>query len=57
LVVIAWHGGTTPSRNARSLRLPKEALGRIERALRIPFCDVTRQQLADLDVFHAVRSG
>jgi hypothetical protein len=55
-VVIAWHGGTTPSRIARSLRLPEEALGRIERALRIHFSDVTRHQLAGLDVFTAVRS-
>jgi ubiquinone/menaquinone biosynthesis C-methylase UbiE len=56
-VVIGWHGGTTPSRIARSLRLPEEALGRIERALRIHFSDVTRHQLACLDVFRAVRSG
>ena len=55
-VVNAWHGGTTPSRIARSLRLPEEALGRIERALRIHFSDVTRHQLAGLDVFKAVRS-
>ena len=55
-VVIAWHGGTTPSRIARSLRLPEEALGRIERALRIHFSDVTRHQLAGLDVLKAVRS-
>ena len=55
-VVIAWHGGTTPSRIARSLRLPEEALGRIERALRIHFSDVTRHQLAGLDVVKAVRS-
>jgi SAM-dependent methyltransferase len=56
-VVIAWHGGTKPSRIARSLRLPEEELGRIERALRIHFSDVTRDQLADLDVFQAVRSA
>jgi ubiquinone/menaquinone biosynthesis C-methylase UbiE len=55
-VVIAWHGGATPSRIARSLRLPGEALARIERALLIHFSDVTRHQLADLDVFKAVRS-
>ncbi len=29
-VIIAWHGGTTPSRIARSLRLPEDELGRIE---------------------------
>jgi SAM-dependent methyltransferase len=55
-VVIAWHGGTTPSRIARSLRLPEDRLGRIEQALRDRFGQVTRTQLASLDVFIAVRS-
>jgi ubiquinone/menaquinone biosynthesis C-methylase UbiE len=55
-VVIAWHGGTTPSRIARSLRLPEDELGRIERVLRDRFGQVTRKQLASLDVFTAVRS-
>jgi SAM-dependent methyltransferase len=56
LVTIAWHGGTTPSRIARSLRLPEDELGRIEQLLRDRFADVSRRQLASLDVFKAVRS-
>jgi len=52
-VVIAWHGGTTPSRIARSLRLPEVELGRIERVLRDHFGEVARRQLARLDVFTA----
>jgi ubiquinone/menaquinone biosynthesis C-methylase UbiE len=56
-VVIAWHGGTSPSRIARSLRLPERELGRIERVLRDRFGESSRKQLASLDVFTAVRSG
>jgi ubiquinone/menaquinone biosynthesis C-methylase UbiE len=56
-VVIAWHGGTTPSRIARALRLPEDELGRIEQALRDRFAEVGRRQLPSLDVFTAVRSG
>ena len=52
-VVIAWHGGTTPSRIARSLRLPEDELGRIERVLRDRFAEVGRRQLPCLDVFTA----
>jgi ubiquinone/menaquinone biosynthesis C-methylase UbiE len=55
-VTIAWHGGTTPSRIARSLRLPEDERGRIEQLLRDRFADVSRRQLASLDVFKAVRS-
>jgi ubiquinone/menaquinone biosynthesis C-methylase UbiE len=55
-VVIAWHGGTRPSRVANALRLPEEELVRIERALRNRFSAVTRSPLATLDVFTAVRS-
>ena len=29
-VIIAWHGGTTPSRIVKSLSLPEDELGRIE---------------------------
>ncbi|WP_353361624.1 class I SAM-dependent methyltransferase [Mycobacterium sp.] len=54
-VVIAWHGGTTPSRIARSLRLPEDELGRIEQVLRDHFGQVARRQLAMLDVFTAAR--
>lgn len=56
-VVIAWHGGTAPSRIARSLSLPEEQLGRIEQVLRDRIGEVTRGQLASLDVFIAVRPG
>ena len=54
-VVIAWHGGARPSRIARSLRLPEDKLGHIEQVLRDRFGQVTRKQLASLDVFVAVR--
>jgi ubiquinone/menaquinone biosynthesis C-methylase UbiE len=54
-VVIAWHGGTRPSHIARSLRLPEHQLGHIEQVLRDRFGQVTRKQLASLDVFVAVR--
>lgn len=54
-VVIAWHGGTAPNRVVRSLRLPEEALGRIERAVRDRFGAVTRDQVTGLEVFKAVR--
>jgi ubiquinone/menaquinone biosynthesis C-methylase UbiE len=55
-VVLAWHGGTTPNRIARSLRLPADKLDRIERGLGRRFTDVHRRQLASLDVFVATRS-
>ena len=55
-VIIAWHGGTKPSRVVRSLRLPEDELGRIEQALRNRFAEVGRRQLTSLDVFKAVRS-
>jgi SAM-dependent methyltransferase len=54
-VVIAWHGGTTPSRIARSLRLPEDELGRIEQVLRDRFGAVGRRRLSSLDVFTATR--
>jgi SAM-dependent methyltransferase len=55
-VVIAWHGGTKPSRVVKSMRLPEDDLRRIERLLGDRFADVSRGQLATLDVFTAVRS-
>jgi SAM-dependent methyltransferase len=55
-VVIAWHGGTEPSRIVRSLRLPQDLLRHIEHVLRNRFDEVGRTQLARLDVFTAVRS-
>ena len=54
-VVIAWHGGTAPSRIAKRLRLTEEQLGRIEAALRGHFSEVSRRQLPGLDVLLAVR--
>jgi SAM-dependent methyltransferase len=54
-VVIAWHGGTSPSRIARSLRLPGDKLRGIEQVLRDHFSDVHRDQLTSLDVFTATR--
>jgi SAM-dependent methyltransferase len=54
-VVIAWHGGTEPSRIARSMRLPEDELGRIEDVLRGRFREVGRCQLTSLDVFTATR--
>jgi ubiquinone/menaquinone biosynthesis C-methylase UbiE len=54
-VVIAWHGGTKPSRVARALRLPDDELGRIEHVLRYRFAEVGRRQLPCLDVFTATR--
>jgi ubiquinone/menaquinone biosynthesis C-methylase UbiE len=55
-VVIAWHGGTNPSRVVKSLSLPEDELGRIERAMRDRFGRVTRHQVSSLEVFKAVRS-
>lgn len=54
-VVIAWHGGRSPSRIAHSLRLPEDKLNRIDSALKGTFGDVTRCQLKSLDVFTATR--
>jgi ubiquinone/menaquinone biosynthesis C-methylase UbiE len=54
-VVIAWHGGTHPSRVAKSLRLPDDELGRIEWALRDHFTGVTRHRVSSLEVLKAVR--
>jgi ubiquinone/menaquinone biosynthesis C-methylase UbiE len=55
-VVIAWHGGTRPSRIAESMRLPEDHLAHIEQVLRDRIGEVTRTQLACLDVLKAVRS-
>jgi SAM-dependent methyltransferase len=57
VVVIAWHGGTDPSRVVRSMSLPEAELVRIEGVLRDRFGEVTRHQVTSLDVFTAVRSG
>jgi SAM-dependent methyltransferase len=52
-VVLAWHGGTAPSRITRRLRLPADKLDRIESSLRRHFGNVTRRQLRSLVVFVA----
>jgi SAM-dependent methyltransferase len=52
-VVLAWHGGTAPSRITRRLRLPADKLDRIEASLGRRFDSVTRRQLRGLDVFVA----
>jgi SAM-dependent methyltransferase len=54
-VLIAWHGGTRPSRIARSLALPDDKIARIEREIRGLFAGVTRHELADLTAWVAVR--
>ena len=54
-VVIAWHGGRSPSRIARSLRLPADKLARIRAGLDEVFTGVTQQRLSSLDVFKAYR--
>jgi hypothetical protein len=56
-VVIAWHGGTKPSRVVKALSLPEDDLRRIEQTLRDHFVEVGRHQLTSLDVFTAVRWG
>lgn len=54
-LLIAWHGGTRPSRIARGLGLPEDKLGRIEQGLRELFRSVTRHELATLTTWAAVR--
>ncbi|MFF4761812.1 class I SAM-dependent methyltransferase [Streptomyces sp. NPDC001292] len=54
-VLIAWHGGTRPSRIARSLALPEDKAAHIERGLRSLFSVVTRHELASLTIWAAVR--
>lgn len=55
VVVIAWHGGSSPGAITRRLRLPDDKLDRIEAALKGLFTDVARNKLRSLDVFRAVR--
>lgn len=55
-VVIAWHGGSAPSRIARSLRLPEDKLARIGEGLSELFDEVKRHELKSLTVF-AARDG
>lgn len=54
-VTLGWHGGTAPSRIARSLRLTDDKLDRIEQCLGRHFQQSYRRQLSNLDVFSATR--
>ncbi|MFI0350228.1 class I SAM-dependent methyltransferase [Actinomadura sp. 9N407] len=53
--VIAWHGGTRPSRIARRLALPESVIAQIENGLGDLFTRVTRHELTALTVLSAVR--
>ncbi|MEU6665890.1 methyltransferase domain-containing protein [Streptomyces sp. NPDC046727] len=54
-VVVAWHGGSSPGRIERRLRMPEAKLARIEGCMRRVFTDTARDRLSTLDVFTAVR--
>lgn len=54
-ILIAWHGGTRPSRIARSLALPPPKLARIEGGLRDLCSEVKRGELASVTTFVATR--
>jgi SAM-dependent methyltransferase len=54
-VVIAWHGGSRPSRLARGLRLPEEVLAELQSGLEELFDEVTRHELRTLTAFRARR--
>ncbi len=55
-VVIAWHGGTAPTRIGRHLLLPDSALTRIRGALAELFDHVERHELTTVTVFRARRA-
>jgi SAM-dependent methyltransferase len=52
-VVLAWHGGTNPSRTGRRLRLPGNSLDQLHDSLAHHFGHVERRQTTTLDVFVA----
>ena len=54
-VVIAWHGGTRPSRVTRHLMLPEGQLERVEDAMRARFTEVERRELSESTAFTARR--
>jgi SAM-dependent methyltransferase len=54
-LVVAWHGGTRPSRVAKGLALPDDVLDRILAALRKVFGDGERQTLEHVEIFRATR--
>jgi SAM-dependent methyltransferase len=55
VLVIAWHGGTAPTRLARRFRLDEKLLDRIRDCLDLRFTDVGRHELRSLTAFRAVR--
>lgn len=54
-VLIAWHGGSNPSRMTRMHALPGHVLARIESAMADVFTDVARHELSTLTAFTATR--
>lgn len=54
-LVIAWHGGTAPSRLDRRFVLREDLLDRIRDGLNARFAKVTRHELNTLTVFRAIR--
>ncbi len=54
-LVIAWHGGTAPSRLNRRFVLREDLLDRIRDGLNARFTRVTRHELHTLTVFRAIR--
>jgi ubiquinone/menaquinone biosynthesis C-methylase UbiE len=53
-VVIAWHGGTAPTRIGRRLMLPDDSLTRIHDALTAHFAEVERYELSTQTAFKAI---
>ncbi|MBM7785301.1 class I SAM-dependent methyltransferase [Tenggerimyces flavus] len=56
-LVVAWHGGTQPTRLAKGLALPEDVLDRIVDAMRDVFGDGERQRLGQVEVFRATRTA
>lgn len=56
-LIVAWHGGTKPSRMARGMALEDDVLDRILAAMRDVFGDGERQRLGQVEVFLATRSA
>jgi SAM-dependent methyltransferase len=52
-VLVAWHGGSRPSRIQRQLRLPDGELATIASAMTVHVGDVTRTRLAHSELFAA----
>ncbi|MGH3646554.1 MAG: class I SAM-dependent methyltransferase [Micromonosporaceae bacterium] len=55
-LVVAWHGGATPTRIARRLALPDDVLDRILDPMRHAFGSGERRATGHLDVFLATRA-